>query len=489
MPASRGRRSSDTTPSDGRRPLAAIVLSAGEGRRLKSGRAKVLHEVAGRALVEYVVDSAIKAKASPVVAIVGFEADRVETLIRERFPSTKTRFALQKERLGTADAVARARPALDAATRSRGDVLILCGDVPSIPPAALRALVRKHRKTGASLTILTTRVPDPSGYGRMIRDASGRIESIVEEKDASREQRRIDEINSGVYCARWKDLDAALRKIRPNNRQKEYYLTDAVRILLASGKRVEAVEHAEHRDLLGVNSRRDLSAAWSRLNEQSLRRLMAAGVTVVDPGSTWVASGVRVGRDSILHPGVTLEGNTKLGTGCIVRPGCRLADVVAGAGTEFLDHTVAEDVKIGDACRIGPFAHLRPGTDLARDCKIGNFVETKKTTFGVGSKASHLAYLGDADIGNSVNVGAGTITCNYDGVSKHPTRLDDGVFIGSDTQLVAPVSVGKDAYVAAGSTVTKDVPPGALAICRGEQRNLEGWVERRKKRSKRRGGK
>ncbi len=458
---------------------AAVILAAGEGKRMKSDRAKVLHEVLGRSLVGHVVHRALSAGASPVVVVVGVQGDAVRRHLEERFPGAPLEFVVQEERRGTADAVRRAVPAL---RRFRGDVFLLCGDVPALPVRALRDLLRHHRRRQASLTILTAELDDPTGYGRIVRDARGRVTAIVEHRDASPEQRRIREINSGTYCARWPDLAGVLDRIRADNAQGEYYLTDAVRELIADGKTVVARVHPVPGEVEGINSRRQLAAVAAILRDQVNGRLMDGGVTILDPATTWIDDTVRVGRDTVIHPGVTLEGTTRIGRGVTIRSGCRLAGTRVGDGTTVLDHVVATDARIGTSCSVGPFTHLRPGTDIRKGCKVGNFVEIKKSVLGEGTKASHLSYLGDATLGRGVNVGAGTITCNYDGEKKHPTILEDGVFIGSDTQLVAPVRVGKGAYVGAGATVTHDVPPGALAISRAPQKNIEGWVERRKQR-------
>jgi bifunctional UDP-N-acetylglucosamine pyrophosphorylase/glucosamine-1-phosphate N-acetyltransferase len=457
-----------------------VILAAGEGTRMKSRRAKVLHEAAGRALCEHVTRAALEAGAARVVVVVGVQADEVRARLLSRFPgeaaAARLLFAEQTERRGTADAVARARAALDGFD---GDLLVLCGDVPALDGRALASLLARHRAAGAALTVLSAELPDPAGYGRMVRDGAGALREIVEERDATPDVRAIREINTGTYAADWLKLDAAIREIKPDNAQNEYYLTDAVRLLLARGERAIAVVHPQPDEALGVNSRRQLAEVHAALSRAVLLRLMDAGVTVLDPATTWVHDTVEIGPDTVLYPGVTLEGQTRIGSGCVIRGGSRLTDVTVGDGAEVLDHTVATQSAIGARAHVGPFAHLRPGTVVGEDCKVGNFVETKKTTLGRGSKASHLSYLGDATIGEGVNVGAGTITCNYDGTHKHPTVLEDGVFIGSDTQLVAPVRIGKGAYVGAGTTVTKDVPPGALAISRADQRNIEGWVERR----------
>ncbi len=444
---------------------------------MKSGRAKVLHEVAGRPLVEHVVRAAFSAGAAPVVVVVGVQGEDVETRLRERLPGAPLVFVPQPERRGTADAVARARAVLP---ESDQDVLILCGDAPALSAATLAELLRAHRTSRASLTVLSAEMPDPTGYGRIVRGPGRRLAAIVEERDAAPRQRAIREINTGAYAARWSDLAPVLDAVRPDNTQNELYLTDAVRLLLRRRKRVGAVKCSSPAEALGVNSRRQLAEAGRVLLRAVLERLMDGGVTVLDPDATWVDDTVEVGPDTVLHPGVTLEGRTRIGAGCTIRSGVRLADVEVGDRTTILDHTVATSSVIGADCQVGPFSHLRPGAVLAERCKVGNFVEIKKSSLGAGTKASHLSYLGDATLGREVNVGAGTITCNYDGKTKNPTVLEDGVFVGSDAQLVAPVTVGRGAYVAAGTTVTKDVPSGALAISRVEQKNVEGWVERRK---------
>jgi bifunctional UDP-N-acetylglucosamine pyrophosphorylase/glucosamine-1-phosphate N-acetyltransferase len=458
-----------------------MILAAGEGKRMKSRTAKVLHQVSGRALIDHVVAGARAVEAEPVAIVIGVQGDAVREHVATAHPGADIRFAEQPRQLGTGDAVRQARLALGDFD---GDVLILCGDVPALRADALRPLLRRHRQCDAALTVLTAELEDPAGYGRVVRGAEGRVEAIVEHRDASPEQRQIREINSGTYCARWPLLLEVVEELRPDNEQGEYYLTDAVRLLLARGERVEAVVHPRAEEALGVNSRRQLAALGAALNQRRIEQLMDAGVTVLDPATTWVHETVSVGQDTVLHPGVTLEGPSRIGRGCVVRSGCRLTRVRVGDGAELLDHTVAEDVEIGRHTKVGPFAHLRPGTVLGPDCKVGNFVETKKARFGAGSKASHLSYLGDAQIGKGVNVGAGTITCNYDGQRKHVTELGDGVFIGSDTQLVAPVKVGKGSYVGAGSTITKDVPPGALALSRAPQKNVEGWVARKKQKGR-----
>lgn len=450
---------------------------------MKSARAKVLHPVAGRPMAEHVVRAALGAGADPVVVITGAGADEVEATLSTACAdaSGALRFARQPERLGTADAVLRAREELSG---HDGDTLILCGDVPALDAKALRGLLDHHRRQEAALTVLTAELDDPTGYGRIVRDGAGRIERIVEHRDAGKPERRIREINSGTYCADWQALLAALDDVEPNNQQGEYYLTDAVRLLLDRDRPVSAQLHPRAEEALGVNSRLQLASVHAAMNRRELERLMESGVTVLDPSSTWVAAGIKVGADTVIHPGVQLEGSTRIGKRCELRAGVRLTDTVVKDDSVVLDHCVILGSEIGKRCQVGPFAHLRSGTRLGDDCKVGNFVETKKAALGHGSKASHLSYLGDAVIGKQVNIGAGTITCNYDGVNKHVTKLGDGVFIGSDTQLVAPVTLGRKAYVGAGSTVTKDVPAGALTLTRAEQRIIDGWVARKEQKRK-----
>lgn len=474
-------RGLETTTTGTDTPLAAVILAAGEGTRMKSRRAKVLHEAAGRPIVEFVARAALAAGAAPIVVVVGVQGEEVKRRLSSALPEAPLFFVEQTERRGTADAVRRVRPALGDFP---GDVLLLCGDVPALPAAALTELVARHRSTRSALTVLSAELDDPSGYGRLIRGPGGALQAIVEERDAGPEQRKIREINTGTYAARWPLLNAALDEIRADNAQNEFYLTDAVRLILARGEHAEAVIHPRPAEALGVNSRQQLSEVGRAINQAVLDRLMREGVTIVDPATTWIHDTVEIGQDTVIFPHVTLEGRTRIGSDCRIRPGARLTNVEVGDGAVLLENVIAADSVIGPESQVGPFTHLRPGTVIGAHCKLGNFVETKKSRFGNGSKASHLSYLGDATIGDGVNIGAGTITCNYDGTHKHPTVLEDGVFIGSDTQLVAPVRVGQGAYVAAGTTVTKDVPPGSLAIARIEQKNIEGWVEKRKNRQK-----
>jgi bifunctional UDP-N-acetylglucosamine pyrophosphorylase/glucosamine-1-phosphate N-acetyltransferase len=457
-------------------PLTVLLLAAGQGTRLKSKTIKLLHPVAGQPMVAWVARAVRALRPSRTVAVVGFQGDRVRAAL-EGLCDT---FAVQAQQRGTGHAVMQAAGALRGA---RGPLLIINGDLPNLAPATLRALVAVHRKSKAALSLVTTDVAEPTGYGRIVRDARGRVTRIVEHKDATPAERALTEINCGIYCADPALLMATLKKLRPDNAQGEYYITDAVHALIAKGATVVALKHADAEEVLGVNTRAELAAAGASLYARKAGELQDAGVTLLAPSRIWIDPRAKIGRDTVIYPDVIIEGASTVGEDCVIRSGSRLADMVVGRRVEIRDHCVLADGRIGDDARIGPFAHLRPGSIVEAEAHVGNFVELKKTRLGRGSKASHLAYLGDAEIGPGCNIGAGTITCNYDGTNKHRTSLGPGVFVGSDTQLVAPVAVGKGAYVAAGTTVTEDVPPGALALSRVRQLNLPGWVARRKKKT------
>ena len=459
-----------------RAPLTVLLLAAGQGTRLKSKTIKLLHLVAGQPMVTWVARATRALRPSRVVAVVGFQGDRVQAALVGLCDA----FAVQAEQRGTGHAVTQAAVALRGAP---GPLLIVNGDLPNLEPTTLRELVALHRKSNAALALVTTEVDDATGYGRIVRDAKERVIRIVEHKDATLAERKIREINCGIYCADMSVLMASLKKLRPDNAQGEYYLTDAVHALIAKGGTVVALKHADSDAVLGVNTRDELAKAGALLYARKAAELQEGGVTLLDPSRTWVDPRAKVGRDTVLYPDVILEGRCEIGEDCIIRSGSRLANMVLGRGVEVKDHCVLQDSHIGDAAQLGPFAHLRPGSVLEANARVGNFVELKKTRLGKGSKAPHLAYLGDAEIGPNCNIGAGTITCNYDGTNKHQTILGPGVFVGSDSQLVAPVTLGEGAYVAAGTTVTEDVPPGALALSRVRQLNMEGWVARRKKKA------
>jgi len=463
-------------------PVAVLILAAGRGQRMKSGRVKLLHVLAGAPMVCHVARVAARLTPAALAAVVGNQADEVTAALSKQpgLIDAGLEFVTQERQLGTGHAVLQAEPLRARAGLKKAVLLILNGDVPLIRLSTLRALLKHHRRSGAAATVLTTRVDDPSGYGRVVRDEQGDLLSIVEDKDAGAAQKKIHEINAGLYCAEMSVVFDALRRTRRANAQGEHYLPDLFPILRKRGLRVEAYRHEEAEEVLGVNDRSELARASRILYRRRAEDLMASGVTILDPECTYIDPDVQVGQDTVIGPLARLEGATAIGAGCSIGALAHIAGSTLGDGVLVRDMCVITDSKVAGGAQIGPFAHLRPGTVLETGVHIGNFVEVKKSRVGRGSKANHLAYLGDADIGEGCNVGAGTITCNYDGVHKHPTRLEDGVFIGSDTQLVAPVTVGRGAYVGAGSTITKDVPAGALALSRVQQRTIEGWAERRR---------
>lgn len=453
--------------------LEVIILAAGLGTRMKSQTIKILHRAAGRPIVEYVLDLARELCPNPPVMVIGHQRDAVQTAIGDR-----ARYAVQEQQLGTGHAVLQAAMVVDPSKR----ILILSGDVPLTRPETLRSLLDEHERGHHALTLLTMKPADPARYGRIVRGANGGVERIVEYKDASDEEKQIGEVNAGIYVFNGEHLFDNLRNLGNQNAQGEYYLTDLLQQLRGSGHSVGAVIAADPAEALGVNSRKELAQVENEIQRRVVERLMENGVTFRNPSTVVIDSDVTIGPDTVVYPFVTLETGTQIGSGCVIEPGVHLINVRTGNDVHVKTGTVAEDAVIEDDASVGPYAHLRPGTHLGRKVKVGNFVETKKAVFGAGAKASHLSYIGDAEVGADVNIGAGTITCNYDGKRKHKTVLEDGVFIGSDTQLVAPVRVGRGAYVGAGSTITRDVPAGSLALSRTQQTVVEGWVERKKSR-------
>lgn len=455
------------------RDFCALILAAGKGTRMKSERAKVLHTLCGKPMLRMVYDAVAALQPEEIIVVIGQDADRV----RELLDGCRATFVTQAQQLGTGHAVMAARQEL---AKRKGSVLILFGDAPRIRTETLRRLAEHHQASNADMTLLTVQAADPFGYGRIIRDNAGRVRGIVEEKDAAESQKKITEVNPSFYCIRISSLLAALDQIRNQNAQKEYYLTDMLEIQVRSGAKVESVEHDDFEELRGINSRAELAQLAAALRAEKNRALMAAGVTLLDPERTYIDLDVEIAKDVTVYPAVTLQGSTRIGEGSAIHSGTRIADSRIGAGVAVLDCCLITESTVGDGATIGPFAHLRKQSAIGSHCRVGNFVEVKKSCLGAGTKAAHLAYLGDAEIGAEVNIGAGTITCNYDGVRKHPTIIEDGAFIGTASQLVAPVRVGKGAYVAAGSCITEDVPPESLAIARSRQTVKEGWVRRRK---------
>jgi len=454
--------------------LHVVVLAAGKGTRMKSAMPKVLHQAAGLPLIEHVLQTAERLQPASVTVIVGHQAGEIEEAVGKRLG---LRFALQEPQLGTGHALLQAGPLLKDA---RGTLVLLSGDVPLLRSETVARLVRTHEERGAAATILTAVLENPDGYGRVVREG-GKISAIVEHKDASPGERDIQEINSGIYAFDVAPLFAALGAIGSANAQGEYYLPDLVRIYRGRGMTVETVKLDDPREILGVNSRKELADVATILKSRKNDELMAAGVTLVDPATAYIDPDVTIGADTIVHPGVYLEGKTRIGSRCEIHSGVRLVNSTVEDEAIINNFCVIVDSHIASGAEVGPFARLRPQSHVGEQAKIGNFVELKKTVLGRGSKASHLTYLGDATIGEKVNVGAGTITCNYDGTAKHPTIIEDGAFIGSDSQLIAPVRIGKDAYVAAGSSITDDVPAESLAIARGKQVNKPGWAKSRRK--------
>jgi len=467
--------------------LAVIVMAAGLGKRMRSKQAKVLHRLAGQAMVLYSVGLGLRVAGDRVAVVVGHQANLVRQVIDRatsgKSGSSPVAIVEQREQLGTGHAVLQSRPVFAVGKRGAPSrYLILNGDTPLLQEATVRELLRVHEANRATVTILTTVLEDASGYGRVVRAhaAERGVSRIVEDRDANAEEQAIHEVNVGTYVVDGEFLFSALEKLDPSNAQGEYYLTELIHLAEHSGLRVAAVVLDNPDEGLGVNTRRQLADAEQVVRQQIRERWLDAGVTMIDPASTWIDATVTIGKDTVLYPNVTLEGTTVIGEDCVLRSYTRLTDCTVGNGVEILDHCLFANSHIEDDARLGPFVHLRPGVVVRKKAKVGNFVEMKKTDLGEGSKANHLSYLGDTTIGKGVNIGAGTITCNYDGARKFQTVIGDGVFLGSDTQLIAPVTVGAGAIIAAGTTVTQDVPADALAIARVPQVNRAGWAARRR---------
>lgn len=458
--------------------VQAVILAAGKGTRMKSSRAKVLHPALGLPLLEHVLRALAPLGADPVTVVVGYQALAVE----QAFAGRGLAFARQDPPLGTGHAVQVARDSFAA----HGDrtLLVLNGDLPLLRAQTLRRLLDFHEERRAAATLLSVVLEDPGAYGRVVRGADGGVAKIVEAKDALPEERAIREINAGVYAFQVSALLEVLGGLRPQNAQGELYLTDVMGLLVAGGRRVEAVPAGDPSEALGVNSQGELAEASRRLRERRLADLLAAGVTVEDPETTTVGLDAEIAADAVLRPFTLIEGRTQVAAGASVGPFVRLVDSQIGAGAEVLDHCLLRECVVEAGASIGPFAHIRPGSHIGARAKVGNFVELKKTHLGDGSKAPHLSYVGDATVGPGVNIGAGTITCNYDGVHKHPTRIEAGAFVGSNSTLVAPVTVGAGAYVGAGSVITRDVPADALGVGRARQTIKEGWARLRRERMK-----
>ena len=453
--------------------VSAIILAAGLGKRMKSAMPKVAHTVLGNPMVWHVARAAREAGISEIVFVLGHGRESVMGTV-ERFDG---KIAVQERQLGTGDA---ARAGLSAVSRRAREVVVLCGDAPLIRPRTLRSLVAARRKKKAAASVLTGILPDPAGYGRVLRNPDGNVARIVEERDGDATVRRIREVNSGTYVFDRAFLARNLPRLTDVNAQRELYLTDLVVQALEEGKVVVPVVAGDPDEVRGINSRRELAEATALLLRAKIGALLDSGVTIVDPGRTYVETEVSVGADSIIEPGVALLGSTRIGRGARIQAGCVVENSRVEDGVRLQPYSVLSGARVRKGAIVGPFARLRPEADIGEGAHIGNFVEVKKSRLGKGSKANHLAYIGDSLVGRKANIGAGTITCNYDGIAKHRTIIGDGVFVGSDTQFVAPVTIGKGAIIGAGATITQDVPPYALALSRVEQKVLANWVIRKK---------
>ncbi len=453
--------------------LFLLILAAGKGTRLKSSLPKVLHTLSGKPLIEYVIEAARPLNPRATCLVVGHQADQV----KDRLASSQIHFIVQEPQLGTGHAVQMAK---DFWGTQQGVLLVLSGDVPLISSRTLGKLLKLHTRSKCSATLLSTRLHDPTGYGRIVRDSNGEVERIVEHKEATPQELRIDEINTGLYCFQISDLAQVIEELSPNNSQREFYLTDCIGLLKNRNRRVGAVECEDPIEVSGVNSRAELAELERFVSERKLQRLMRGGVTLLDPGSTYVETEVKVGADTVLYPNVFLENNSVIGCGCTIYPNVRITGSILEDNVVILDSCLISESHIHSGTEVGPFAHLKSHTVIGRNARIGNFVEIKKSEIGDKTKAAHLSYLGDAQIGKEVNIGAGTITCNYDGVKKSKTIIEDQVFVGSDSQLIAPVRIRRGAYIAAGSTIQHEVPEDALAISRSPQVNKENWAKKKK---------
>ncbi len=445
----------------------AVILAAGEGKRMKSKKAKVVHKIFGKSLIEWVYSSVKNAGIDETIVVVGHRSDQVIECLGDT-----VKYAVQQQQLGTGHAVMQAEKYLED---KEGYVLVLYGDTPLVTSKTLKDVIDFHKNNGYSATVITAEVDDPTGYGRIIRDDKGDVIKIVEEKDANPEEAAIKEINSGMYCFTIKHLAKALGLLNNDNNQGEYYLTDTIGILVGMGLKVGALKLSDPREILGVNDRVQLYEASEIIKTRILEKHMRDGVTIIDPASTYIDEGVEIGIDTVIYPGTILEGDTRIGEDCIIGPNSRLVSAVIGNGTEVNNSVILEST-VGNNTKVGPFAYVRPGSNIGDNVKIGDFVEIKKAVIGDKTKISHLTYVGDAEVGRNVNIGCGVVTVNYDGKKKHKTIIGDNAFVGCNVNLVAPVVVENDTYIAAGSTITDNVPQNSLAIARERQTIKDGWV-------------
>lgn len=451
--------------------FTSVILAAGMGTRMKSAMPKVLHKVCGKELCRWVIDASRDAGADKVVTIIGHGADMVRPRIEK-----DTEIAVQSEQKGTGHAVMQAADFIKA---SEGSVVILNGDTPLITADTIKKAIDFHNASGNQATVITAILEDATGYGRIVRNESGNVTKIVEHKDATEEERRINEINSGMYVFDAQSLVYSLDKLEPNNAQGEYYLTDTLEILLAAGKKIGAYPIEDNDEIRGINNRIQLNEAETIMRERINRFHMTEGVTMINPLSAYIEAGVKIGRDTIIGPNVELKGNTVIGEACEIGQGSRLENAVIGNNVTVMSSVIL-DSEIGSGTNVGPFAYVRPDCKVGKDVKVGDFVEIKNAAIDDGTKISHLTYIGDSDVGRNVNFGCGTVTCNYDGTSKYRSKIGDDVFVGCNTNLVSPVNVGDRSYIAAGSTITEDIPEGSLSIARSRQTNKEGWADDKK---------
>lgn len=448
----------------------AIILAAGKGTRMKSKYPKVIHKVCGKEMVNHVINVSQKSGVNDIVVILGHESD----VVKERLPRDSM-IAMQTEQLGTGHAVKMAKEYIN----DEDTIVVLCGDTPLIKEDTLKRLFAYHLENEYHATVLTTKVDNPTGYGRIIRDNNEDLLKIVEQKDANEEEKAVKEINSGIYCFNGKSLRESLDLIDNNNAQGEYYLTDTIYIMRDRGQKVGAYNGSTIEELMGVNSRVELSKAEEIMRRRINEAHMVNGVTIIDTNSTYIESNVEIGNDTIIYPGVMLKGNTKIGSNCVIEMNSAIENSIIGDNTEVKNSTIIDSV-VGENTTVGPYAYLRPKSNIGNNVKIGDFVEVKNATIEDNSKASHLSYIGDAHVGKDVNIGCGVVFVNYDGKNKFKSVVKDGAFIGSNSNLVAPVIVEEDGYIATGSTITNDVPKGALAIARERQVVKDGWVEKKR---------
>lgn len=453
----------------------AVVLAAGQGTRMKSKLYKVLHPVMGRPMVQHVIDQLQAVELKKIITIVGFGAEKVKDQL-----GSESEFVIQKEQLGTGHAVRQAEPLLHG---EEGVTLVICGDTPLLSKETIQALFDHHERVEAKATVLTTSITDPSGYGRIIRDQNDNVAKIVEHKDATAEQLAVNEINTGTYCFDNQTLFHALKQVSNDNVQGEFYLPDVMEIIKNDGQKISAYQTEDADETIGVNDRVALAKAEKLMKNRINTQHMKNGVTLIDPDHTYIGPKVTIASDVIIEPGCVLRGDTSIATNCIIGPNSEITNCKVGENTT-IKQSVAQDSEIGKRVQIGPFAHIRPEAEIGDEVKIGNFVEIKKTRIEARSKVSHLSYIGDAEIGENVNVGCGTITVNYDGKNKHLTKIEDDAFIGCNSNLIAPVTIGKGSYVAAGSTISKDVPTNALSIARSKQENKVDYAAKIKNKLK-----